>query len=123
MPRKGSHNRFRHNACKQKHEHINDKVGCDSRDDTEEVIREDNGVEIGENYERENNNEKEPESDKEEEEEENEGFEVEEIKEQQEEGGVVSTIDEDTYEKGNNMHDKDQEENENYKTMKDEIID
>jgi hypothetical protein len=31
---------------------------CDGRDDIEEVIREDNGVEMGENSERENNNEK-----------------------------------------------------------------
>eukprot|EP00957_Ditylum_brightwellii_P054506 4129906-Ditylum_brightwellii.AAC.1 len=52
-----------------KHEYINDKVGCDSRDDTVELMREDNGVEMGENAERENNIEKESESDKEEEEE------------------------------------------------------
>jgi hypothetical protein len=85
MPRKGRHNRFCHCACKQKHEYKNDKVGRDSRDDIEEVIREDNGVEMGENAERENNNEKESESEKEEEEEEekNEGFEVE-LMEQQE---------------------------------------
>eukprot|EP00957_Ditylum_brightwellii_P104487 7960422-Ditylum_brightwellii.AAC.1 len=59
----------------QKHEYTNDKVGCDSRDDAEEVMREDNGVEMGENTERESNNGKEPESDKEDEEEKNEGFE------------------------------------------------
>eukprot|EP00957_Ditylum_brightwellii_P177235 13501901-Ditylum_brightwellii.AAC.1 len=58
MPRKGRHNRFCCYACKQKHECINDKVGCGSRDDIEEVIREDNGVEMGENAERENSNEK-----------------------------------------------------------------
>eukprot|EP00957_Ditylum_brightwellii_P083075 6315121-Ditylum_brightwellii.AAC.1 len=52
MPRKGRHNRFHHHACKQKHEYKNDKVGCDGRDDTEEVMREDNGVEMGENAER-----------------------------------------------------------------------
>eukprot|EP00957_Ditylum_brightwellii_P082770 6293006-Ditylum_brightwellii.AAC.1 len=76
MPRKRRHNLFRHHACKQKYEYINDKVGCDSRGDTEEVMREDNEVEIGENAERENSNEKEPESEEEEEEEEkNEGFE------------------------------------------------
>ena len=58
MPRKGRCNRFCHCACKQKHEYINDKVGCDSRDDTEEVMREDHGVEMGKNAERGNNNEK-----------------------------------------------------------------
>eukprot|EP00957_Ditylum_brightwellii_P056964 4317701-Ditylum_brightwellii.AAC.1 len=62
-----------HRAYKQKQEYINDKVGCDSSDDTEKVMREDNGVEMVENAEKENNNEKEPES--EEEEEKNEGFE------------------------------------------------
>eukprot|EP00957_Ditylum_brightwellii_P081755 6220267-Ditylum_brightwellii.AAC.1 len=66
MPRKGSHNCFHCHACKQKHEYKNDKVGCDSRDDTEEVIKEDNGVEMGENADRENNNEKELESEEEE---------------------------------------------------------
>eukprot|EP00957_Ditylum_brightwellii_P014709 1109244-Ditylum_brightwellii.AAC.1 len=72
MPRKCSCNCFHHCACKQKHEYINDKLDCDSRDDIEEVMREVNGVEMGDNVERENNNEKEPDS--EEEEEENEGF-------------------------------------------------
>eukprot|EP00957_Ditylum_brightwellii_P084220 6403768-Ditylum_brightwellii.AAC.1 len=67
-----------------KHEYTNDKVGYDSKDDTEEVTRKDNGVEMGENAERENNNQKEPES---EEEEKNERFEVEEMKEQQEDEG------------------------------------
>eukprot|EP00957_Ditylum_brightwellii_P080091 6091217-Ditylum_brightwellii.AAC.1 len=62
MTRKGRHNCFRHYACKGKHDYINDKVGCESRDYTEEVIREDNGVEMGENTKRENNNEKESES-------------------------------------------------------------
>eukprot|EP00957_Ditylum_brightwellii_P167633 12761089-Ditylum_brightwellii.AAC.1 len=58
VPRKGSCNCFHCCACKQKHEYINDKLGCDSRDDIEEVTREDNGVEMGENAERENNTEK-----------------------------------------------------------------
>eukprot|EP00957_Ditylum_brightwellii_P140755 10722266-Ditylum_brightwellii.AAC.1 len=62
MPRKGRQNNFCHSAYKQKNEYINDKVGYNSRDDTEEIIREDNGVEMGENTERENNNEKESES-------------------------------------------------------------
>ena len=53
MPRKGSCNCFHHCACKQKHEYITEKVGCDSRDDTDEVMRKDNGVEMGENAERE----------------------------------------------------------------------
>eukprot|EP00957_Ditylum_brightwellii_P122235 9321380-Ditylum_brightwellii.AAC.1 len=53
MPRKGSRNCFCHHACKQKHVYKNDKVGCDSRNDTEEVIREDDGVEMGESAERE----------------------------------------------------------------------
>ena len=65
MPRKVSRNCFQCHACKQKNVYINDKVGCDSRDNTEEVIKEDNGVEMSENAERENNNEKESESDKE----------------------------------------------------------
>eukprot|EP00957_Ditylum_brightwellii_P209672 15362736-Ditylum_brightwellii.AAC.1 len=56
MPRKGSRNSFHCHACKQKHEYKNDKLGCDSRDNTEEVIREDNGVEMIKNSERENNN-------------------------------------------------------------------
>ena len=67
MARKGSCNCFYHCACKHKHEYINDKVGCDSRDDTEEVMREDNGVKMGENAKRKNDNEKEPESEEEEE--------------------------------------------------------
>eukprot|EP00957_Ditylum_brightwellii_P085972 6541073-Ditylum_brightwellii.AAC.1 len=78
MPRKGRCNRFHYHACKQKHKYINDQVGCNSRDDTEEAIREDNGVEMGKNDERENINEEESESE-EEEEEKNEGFEVEEM--------------------------------------------
>eukprot|EP00957_Ditylum_brightwellii_P073642 5595604-Ditylum_brightwellii.AAC.1 len=108
IPRTDRHNCFCCRACKQKHEYINDKVGCDSRDDIEEVIREDNGVETGQNTERENCNKKELESD--EEEDKNEGFEVELIEQQEEEEGVVSIIDEDT----------DEEENENEETMEDE---
>eukprot|EP00957_Ditylum_brightwellii_P094539 7199310-Ditylum_brightwellii.AAC.1 len=65
IPRKGSCNYFRCRACKQIHVYKNDKVGCDSSDDIEEVIREDNGVEIDENAERENNNAKESESEEE----------------------------------------------------------
>eukprot|EP00957_Ditylum_brightwellii_P195712 14911182-Ditylum_brightwellii.AAC.1 len=60
------------------------RIGCDSRDDIEEVMRGDNGVEMGDNVERENNNEKESES---EEKEENEGFELEEMKEQHDKKG------------------------------------
>eukprot|EP00957_Ditylum_brightwellii_P125872 9594898-Ditylum_brightwellii.AAC.1 len=85
MPSKGSHNCFCSYSCKQKHVYKIDKLGCDSRDDIEEVIREDDGIEMGENVERENNNEKELESG--EEEERNEGFEVDEMKEQQQEEG------------------------------------
>eukprot|EP00957_Ditylum_brightwellii_P077568 5894593-Ditylum_brightwellii.AAC.1 len=65
MPRGGRCNGFCCHACKQKYEYISDKVGCDSRDDTKEVTREDNGVEMGETAERENNNEKEEESEEE----------------------------------------------------------
>eukprot|EP00957_Ditylum_brightwellii_P073563 5589862-Ditylum_brightwellii.AAC.1 len=86
MPRKGSCNCFHCHACKQKHVYKNKKLGCDSRDDIEEVIRENNGVGMGDNVEKENNNKQESESE-EEEEEKNEGFEVEEMKEQQEEEG------------------------------------
>eukprot|EP00957_Ditylum_brightwellii_P119921 9151654-Ditylum_brightwellii.AAC.1 len=123
MPRKDRRNRFRHCACKQKHGYINDKLGCDSRDDTKEVMREDNGVEMGENAERENNNVKEPESEEEEEEEKNKSFDVEEMKEHQEEEGVMRTNYAETYEEGNNIHDKDEEENDNEETMEDESID
>eukprot|EP00957_Ditylum_brightwellii_P203051 15333028-Ditylum_brightwellii.AAC.1 len=61
------------------------------------VEREDNGVEM----------EAEKEEEEEDNEEKNEGFKVEEMKEQQEELGVMSTNDEDTDEEGNNLHDKD----------------
>ena len=52
----------------------------------------------------------------------NEGFKVEGMKEQEEEEGVVSTIDEDTDKEENNTHDKDEKENENEETVEDEII-
>eukprot|EP00957_Ditylum_brightwellii_P009945 750213-Ditylum_brightwellii.AAC.1 len=46
--------------------------------------------------------------------------EIEEV--EQEEEGVVNTIDEDTDEEENNIYDKDEEENENDETMEDESI-
>eukprot|EP00957_Ditylum_brightwellii_P046588 3534438-Ditylum_brightwellii.AAC.1 len=45
------------------------------------------------------------------------------MKEQQEEEGVMSINDEDAYEEGSNIHDKDEEKNENEETMEDESID
>eukprot|EP00957_Ditylum_brightwellii_P035521 2693417-Ditylum_brightwellii.AAC.1 len=75
---------------------------------------------MGENAERENNKEKESESEEEEEEEKNEGFKGEQMKEQQEEEGIVSTIDENIGKEENNIHGKDGEENENDETMEDE---
>eukprot|EP00957_Ditylum_brightwellii_P092702 7058907-Ditylum_brightwellii.AAC.1 len=64
MPRKGSCNCFCHHECNQKHVYKNEKLGCGSRDDIEEVIREENGVEMGDSIEKENNNNKESESEK-----------------------------------------------------------
>eukprot|EP00957_Ditylum_brightwellii_P192663 14670091-Ditylum_brightwellii.AAC.1 len=55
MPRKAKCNHFCCLSCKHKHEYKNEKIGYDS---IEKVIREDNGVEIGESAERKNNNEK-----------------------------------------------------------------
>eukprot|EP00957_Ditylum_brightwellii_P149317 11371942-Ditylum_brightwellii.AAC.1 len=45
------------------------------------------------------------------------------MKEQKEEEGVMSTNNEETDDKGYNIHDKDEEEKENKETMEDESID
>jgi hypothetical protein len=53
MPRKAKSNQFHCHAYKKTHEYENDKIDDDNRDDEEEMKKEDNGVEMGENTDRE----------------------------------------------------------------------